>query len=129
MNLGLRGYPVCMTHHAVFKQFASNPVVLAGDTHNGWAFNMRDAKGMPLVLRLERPALRVLAWRRICQHHCNDAAGTQASSEELYDLDTSRRGGPILNSPETTTSTWRFVSTILEYLFDLRKHADCLQSG
>ena len=42
-------------------------------------------------------------------------AALKASSDELYDLDTSRRGWTHIEfTPETTTSTWRFVSTILE---------------
>ena len=37
------------------------------------------------------------------------------SSAELHDLDTSRRGWTVVEfTPEQVTSTWRFVSTILE---------------
>ena len=126
------GYPVCRERiHAVFKQFASNPVVLAGDTHNGWAFNMRDAKGMPLVLRLNA---RHYESRYMEAYLPAPPAMMQqalkASSEELYDLDTSRRGWTHieLHPRQQLDMAFRLYHS-REYLFDLGEHADCLQSG
>jgi len=38
-----------------------------------------------------------------------------SSSAELYELDTSQRGWTVVEfTPAQVTSTWRFVSTILE---------------
>ena len=116
------GYPVCRERiHAVFKQFASNPVVLAGDTHNGWAFNMRDAKGDAVGVEIGTPGITspgMEAYLPAPPEMMQQAL--KASSEELYDLDTSRRGWTHIEfTPETTTSTWRFVSTILESTYSI----------
>jgi alkaline phosphatase D len=44
----------------------------------------------------------------------------KASSKELYDLDTARRGWTHIEfTPKTTTSKWRFVSTILESRYSI----------
>ena len=116
------GYPVCRERiHGVFKQFASNPVVLAGDTHNGWAFNMRDAKGDAIGVEIGTPGITspgMEAYLPAPPEMMQEAL--KASSEELYDLDTSRRGWTHIEfTPETTTSTWRFVSTILESTYSI----------
>ena len=111
------GYPVCRERiHGVFKQFASNPVVLAGDTHNGWAFNMRDRSGDAIGVEIGTPGVTspgMEAYLPAPPEALQQAL--KASSPELHDLDTSRRGWTTVEfTTEQVTSTWRFVSTILE---------------
>lgn len=116
------GYPVCRERiHSVFKQFARNPVVLAGDTHNGWAFNMRDGKGDAVGVEIGTPGITspgMEAYFPAPPQMLQEAL--KASSEELYDLDTSRRGWTHIElTPEKTVSKWRFVSTVLESRYSI----------
>lgn len=120
------GYPVCRERiHAVFKQFASNPVVLAGDTHNGWAFNMRDRKGDAIGVEIGTPGITspgMEAYLPAPPSMLREAL--KASSDELYDLDTSRRGWTHIEfTPEATVSKWRFVSNILESRYTITESA------
>ena len=48
----------------------------------------------------------------------------KASSSEIHDLDTSRRGWTVVEfGPEQMTSTWRFVSTVLESQYSIAESA------
>ena len=46
----------------------------------------------------------------------------KASSTELFDLDTTRRGWTVVEmTPTEVTSKWRFVSTILESQYQINE--------
>ena len=116
------GYPVSRERvHAVLKQYASNPVVLAGDTHNGWAFNMRDSNENAIGVEIGTPGVTSPGMEAYLPAPAEMlAAALKASSSELYDVDTSRRGWTHIEfTPEATTSKWRFVSTILESRYSI----------
>ena len=88
------GYPVCLERiHAVFKRFAKNPVVLAGDTHNGWAFNMQDQEGDAIGVEIGTPGITSPGMEAYLPAPPDVLRkALKASSQELYDLDTARRG-------------------------------------
>jgi alkaline phosphatase D len=111
------GYPACRERiHGLFTEFAKNPVVLAGDTHNAWAFNMRNGSGYAVGVEIGTPGVTspgMEAYLPAPPEMMREAL--LSSSAELHDLDTSRRGWTVVEfTPEQVTSTWRFVSTILE---------------
>ena len=111
------GYPACRERvHGLLAEFASNPIVLAGDTHNAWAFNMRSGTGDAIGVEIGTPGVTspgLETYVPIPLDIMREALFS--SSAELYDLDTSRRGWTLVElTPEQVTSTWRFVSTVLE---------------
>ena len=85
------GYPACRERvHSMMKSFANNPVVLAGDTHNAWAFNMADtgeAMGSKLARRALEPGARI--WLPIASDTLSQLFKAVA---ELHELNTSQRG-------------------------------------
>lgn len=111
------GYPAC--RERVQRQLltlAANPVVLAGDTHNAWAFNLRNVENQAVGVEIGTPGVSSPGLETYLP--IDASALRQAlidSSEELVDADTSRRGwSEISLTPETLTSQWRFVSSVLE---------------
>ena len=41
----------------MLNRFAANPVVLAGDTHNAWAFNLQDEQRNPIGVEIGTPGI------------------------------------------------------------------------
>ncbi|MDG1799286.1 MAG: alkaline phosphatase D family protein [Luminiphilus sp.] len=118
------GYPICRERiHGLFKQFAPNPVVLAGDTHNAWAFNMQNQQGEEVGVEIGTPGVTspgMEAYLPAPSQMMRDAF--KASSTELFDLDTTRRGWTVVEmTPTEVTSKWRFVSTILESQYQINE--------
>ena len=120
------GYPLCRERvHAAFKQLASNPVVLAGDTHNAWAFNMRNYQGEAVGVEIGTPGISSPGLESYLPAPPKLVSELlKASSSEIHDLDTSRRGWTVVEfGPEQMTSTWRFVSTVLESQYSIAESA------
>ena len=120
------GYPMCRERvHAAFKQLASNPVVLAGDTHNAWAFNMRNYQGEAVGVEIGTPGISSPGLESYLPAPPKLVSELlKASSSEIHDLDTSRRGLTVVEfGPEQMTSTWRFVSTVLESQYSIAESA------
>ena len=118
------GYPACRERiHGLFKQFAANPVVLAGDTHNAWAFNMQNQQGDEVGVEIGTPGVTspgMEAYLPAPSQMMREAF--KASSTELFDLDTTRRGWTEVEmTPTEVTSKWRFVSTILESQYQINE--------
>ena len=114
------GYPAC--RERVFAQFveqASNPVVVAGDTHNGWAFNLANANGEPVGVEIGCPGISSPGIETYLPlPPATMAEALQASSAELVALDTHRRGwAEVTLTPQETLSRWHFVSTVLSREF------------
>ena len=110
------GYPACRERvHSMMKSLANNPVVLAGDTHNAWAFNMADASGEATGIELGTPGISspgMESWLPVEPDTLSQLF--KASSPELHELDTSQRGWTKIElSDSEVRSTWRFVSNIL----------------
>ena len=52
------GYPACRDRvFESIKTNANNSVILAGDTHNAWAFNLTDTEGNPVAVELATPGI------------------------------------------------------------------------
>ena len=110
------GYPACRERvHSMMKSLANNPVVLAGDTHNAWAFNMADASGEAMGIELGTPGISspgMESWLPIAPDMLSQLF--KASSPELHELDTSQRGWTRIElSDSEVRSTWRFINNIL----------------
>lgn len=111
------GYPACRERvHKQLLDLANNPVVLAGDTHNAWAFNMRNASGDAVGVEIGTPGISspgLETYLPVPADALNQAL--RNSSEELVALDTYRRGwSEIRLTPTVMTNRWHFVSTVLE---------------
>ena len=54
--------PTCLVSHCHFQKamlsaHATNPISLAGDTHNGWAFNLTNAQGEAVGVEWGTPGI------------------------------------------------------------------------
>ncbi|WP_435211625.1 alkaline phosphatase D family protein [Luminiphilus sp. nBUS_16] len=111
------GYPADRERvFSLLLELANNPVVVAGDTHNGWAFNLQTEAGVPVGVEVGCPGVTSPGLESYFPLPPEQmAASLQASSPELVDLDTSHRGwSKVTLTPEATVSQWRFVSTVLD---------------
>ncbi len=100
---------------------AANPVVVAGDTHNAWAFNLATDSGDAVGIEVGCPGINspgIEAWFPV-QTGLLERAFLK-SSPELVALDCSQRGwAQITLTPDAVTSSWRFVSTVLSKQFSV----------
>ena len=114
------GYPIC--RDTVFKSLAEhgvNPVVLAGDTHNAWAFNLADNNGQAIGVEIGTPGVNspgIEAY--LATEPAVIGRAMQAASSELFAVDTAQRGwSELVLTPEAATNQWHFVSTVLDREF------------
>lgn len=110
------GYPAARDR--LFRDLltlASNPVSLAGDTHNGWVFNLRDETEQSVGVEVGCPGISSPGMEAYLPLPAAQLAqALRASSPELIDCDTSRRGWSQLTlTPTQLEHRWRFVSTVL----------------
>ena len=114
------GYPASRERvYQLLLELARNPVVVAGDTHNGWAFNLGDDAGTAVGVEVGCPGVSSPGLESYFPLPPKQMSQLlRASSPELVDLDTYRRGWSKLTlTPEAATSCWRFVDTVLEREF------------
>ena len=118
------GYAACRDR--VFTSLAKhgvNPVVLAGDTHNAWAFNLADSTGQAIGIEIGTPGVNSpgLETYLATEPEVLGQAMRNASSE-LFAVDTARRGWSELRlTPEAATNQWHFVSTVLDREFTVSR--------
>ena len=110
------GYPACRAR--VFERLledASNPVVVAGDTHNGWAFNLRNGQDVPVGVEVGCPGISSPGMENYFPLPAEQLrAALLASSNELVALESEHRGWALITlTPDVMTSRWRLVSTVL----------------
>jgi len=120
------GYPACRERvFADLLALANNPVVVAGDTHNAWAFNLRTDAGVPVGVEVGCPGISspgIETYFPLPPPAM--AAALKQSSPELVDLDTHRRGwAKVTLTREATYSQWRFVDTVLSKTFTVSETA------
>ncbi len=118
------GYPADRERvFSLLLELANNPVVVAGDTHNGWAFNLQTEAGVPVGVEVGCPGVTSPGLESYFPLPPEQmAALLQASSPELVDLDTSHRGwSKVTLTPEATVSQWRFVSTVLDRAYTVNE--------
>ncbi|MDC1453412.1 alkaline phosphatase D family protein [Porticoccaceae bacterium] len=120
------GYAACRDR--VFSSFAehgTNPVVLGGDTHNAWAFNLADSNGQAVAVEIGTPAVNSPGLETyLPTDPAVLAQAMQDASAELFAVDTARRGwSEVTLTPETMTNQWHFVSTVLDKNFTVEQGA------
>jgi alkaline phosphatase D len=111
------GYWVC--RERVFDallEHGVNPLVLAGDTHNAWAFNLANDQAQPVAVELGTPGVNSPGLETYLATEPDVLArAMQDASSELYAVDTAQRGwSEVVLTPESATNQWHFVSTVLD---------------
>ena len=114
------GYAVCRDN--VFESLAAhgvNPVVLAGDTHNAWAFNLANSQGQAVGIEVGTPGVSSPGLETYLNTEPSLLArAMQAASPELFAVDTAQRGwSELVLTPDAATNQWHFVSTVLDREF------------
>jgi alkaline phosphatase D len=110
------GYPVARAQlYEDLLNHAVNPISLAGDTHNAWAFNLRNDQGEAVGIEVGTPGISSPGLETYLPL---PVATTQQalmnSSSELVAIDTSQRGWALLTlTPSSVESQFRYVSTVL----------------
>lgn len=110
------GYPVARAQlYEDLLNHAVNPISLAGDTHNAWAFNLRNDQGEAVGIEVGTPGISSPGLETYLPL---PVATTQQalmnSSSELVATDTSQRGWALLTlTPSSVESQFRYVSTVL----------------
>ena len=125
------GYPACRDRVlGDLKSNANNPVVLAGDTHNAWAFNLRDQAQQPVGVEIGTPGITSPGLESFLPANSGKLKDAlMESSPELHAVDTEHRGWTELTlSPSEMTSTWHFVDSVLneKYSVTSLKPLTCL---
>ena len=116
------GYPAC--RERVFNSlvdFGVNPIVLAGDTHNAWAFNLSDEQGRAVAVEIGTPGVNSPGLETYLATEPKVLAqAMQDASSELFAVETVRRGwSELVLTPDSATNQWHFVSTVLDRQFSV----------
>ena len=111
------GYPAARERlYDLLTAHASNPISLAGDTHNGWAFNLTNAQGEAVGVEWGTPGISSPGLETYLPLPVEDMrARLLTASRELVDVDTSQRGWTeVTLTPDAATARWRWVSSVTE---------------
>jgi alkaline phosphatase D len=114
------GYPAARERlFAMLSAHATNPVSLAGDTHNGWAFNLTNQKGEAVGVEWGTPGVSSPGLENYVPLPPEQMqALLKGASPELVACDTSQRGWTqVTLTPEAATAQWRFVSSVTEPIY------------
>lgn len=109
------GYPASRERvFAAARRHDSQLISLAGDTHNAWAFNLADADGRPAGVEFATPSVTSPGMEIVPVPPGILAERFVRLNPELIYLDSARRGWMELTiTPESATSRWHFVTTVL----------------
>jgi len=116
------GYAACRDRvYASLAEHGTNPVVLAGDTHNAWAFNLANNKGQAMGVEIGTPGVSSPGLETYLPTDPKVLANAiLQASEELVDVDTTQRGwSELVLTPYAMTNQWHFVDTILDRQFTI----------
>ncbi len=116
------GYAACRNRvYQSLRDFAVNPVVLAGDTHNAWAFNLSDSQGQAVGVEIGTPSVNSPGLETYLATDPEVLAqAMRDASAELYAVKTAGRGwSELVLTPETATNQWHFISTVLDREFNV----------
>ena len=104
---------------------ANNAVVLAGDSHSSWAFDLRDEAGHAVAVEFATPSVTSPGFENFLPlPDLQVEEATLAASPELKYMKANGRGWIDLHiSASKTVATWQFVSTILETEFTVSSGA------
>jgi alkaline phosphatase D len=109
------GYPAARERlFTMLTAHATNPISLAGDTHNGWAFNLTNAQAEAVGVEWGTPGVSSPGLERYVPLPSEQMqALLKGASPELVACDTSQRGWTrVTLTPEAATAQWRFVSSV-----------------
>ena len=114
------GYAVCRDRvYASLAEHGVNPVVLAGDTHNAWAFNLANNMGEAVGVEIGTPSVSSPGLETYLPTDpivLGDAM--VEASAELFAVDTAHRGwSELVLTSQAMTNQWHFVDTILDRQF------------
>ncbi|MCW8194849.1 alkaline phosphatase [Proteobacteria bacterium 005FR1] len=116
------GYPVCRERVLkAFKEKANNVVVLAGDTHSSWAFDMENDAGEAVAVELATPSITSPGFENFLPLPAERLEqATMEASPELKYFDAPHRGWmEIAVSKDKVTADWHYVSTVHETEYQL----------
>lgn len=118
------GYPPARARlYSQLTQHARNALVLAGDTHNSWAFNLQDETGKAVGAEFACPSVTspgIEYW--VPGDPDAIAARYIPASPDLVWADTSHRGYTLVTlTPDAAEADWFFVSTVKARDFDVRR--------
>lgn len=111
------GYPAARERlFDMLSAHATNPISLAGDTHNGWAFNLTNQKDEAVGVEWGTPGVSSPGLENYVPLPPEQMqALLKGASPELMACDTSQRGWTqVTLAPEAATAQWRFVSSVVE---------------
>jgi alkaline phosphatase D len=104
----------------MMRRHRKNMVVLAGDTHNAWASDLRDAQGRQVGVEFATASVSSPGMEGAYpDRDPEDVAGMMVDLiEPLYYAQTSKRGYMIVTaSHEQVRCDWRFVDTVFKHEF------------
>jgi alkaline phosphatase D len=115
------GYPAARERlFAMLTCPRHQPISLAGDTHNGWAFNLTNQKGEAVGWSGARRAFPAPGLNYVPLPPERMQALLKGASPELVACDTSQRGWTqVTLTPEAATAQWRFVSSVTEPIYQV----------
>ena len=114
------GYAVCRDRvYASLAEHGVNPVVLAGDTHNAWAFNLANNMGEAVGVEIGTPSVSSPGLETYLPTDPIVLGNAMVeASAELFALDTAHRGwSELVLTSQAMTNQWHFVDTILDRQF------------
>jgi len=118
------GYPACRDRvYASVKAFANNAVFLSGDTHNAWCFELTDKDGDNVAVEFATPSVSSPGMEAyIPADPARVREETMKASPELTYFNSKDRGWLELDiTPESMSSTWHYVSTVLSHDYSVTK--------
>ncbi len=116
------GYPAAREDlFSSIEAHAENVVLLAGDTHNAWAFDLADEQGKPVAVEFGTAGVSSPGMEEYLPVQPDVVAeAIKAKSPELKFLDSSHRGWLELQvERDAITATFRFVSTVRNADYEL----------
>jgi alkaline phosphatase D len=101
---------------AAFQKEANNVVVLAGDTHSSWAFDLKNDKGEAVAVEFATPSISSPGFETFLPIPADRLEqATMEASPELKYFKAAERGWMELDlTAEKARASWRFVSTVHE---------------
>jgi alkaline phosphatase D len=99
-----------------FAAHAQNVVVLAGDTHSSWAFNLAADDGEPVAVEIGTPSVTSPGFENFLPlpEELVVSATMQASPELVYMKPLGRGWVSLEVTREQVSASWHFVSTVTE---------------
>lgn len=118
------GYPASRQKLAAdIREHANNVVILSGDTHNGWAFNLGEpAAEQPFAVEFATPGVSSPGMEAFFPvDPVPLAEKIMQRNRELVYLNGTDRGFLILTiTPDSATSAWHYVNTVTDRNFTTR---------